>query len=57
MESAHGEALCLAAFVAIAVIAICTVFITISRRGATGALERNGRAGIRTPATLRSDRA
>jgi len=57
MESAHGEALFLAAFVAIAVIAICTVFITISRRGASGRLERNGRAGIRTPATLRSDRA
>ena len=44
MESAHGEALFLAAFVAIAVIAICTVFITISLRGASGRLGRGSAA-------------
>jgi hypothetical protein len=57
MESAHVEALAPAAFFAIVVIVICGVFITVSRRGATGALERNQRTGIRTPSTLRSDRA
>lgn len=57
MESAHVEALAPAAFFAIVVIVICGVFITVSRRGASGALERNQRAGIRTPSTLRSDRA
>ena len=57
MESTHAEALVLAAIFAITVIVSCGVLITVSRRGATGALERNRRAGIRTPATLRSDRA
>lgn len=57
MESAHAEALVLAAIFAITVIVSCGVVITVSRRAASGRLERNRRAGIRTPATLRSDRA
>lgn len=57
MESVRVEAFFAAAIFAIFVIVICGVFITVSRRGATGALERNRRAGIRTPSTLRSDRA
>lgn len=57
MESVRAGALFPAAFFTVAVIVICGVFITVCRRAATGALERNRRAGIRTPATLRSDRA
>lgn len=57
MESAHAEALVLAAIFAVTVIVSCGVLITVSRRGAAGALEPNRRAGIRTPSTLRSDRA
>jgi hypothetical protein len=57
MESAYAEALVVAAIFAVTVIVSCGVLITVSRRGAAGALERNRRAGIRTPATLRSDHA
>jgi SdpI/YhfL family protein len=57
MESASGQALFLAGLFSLGVFAVGAVFVTVCRRGASGRLVRNQRAGIRTPSTMRSDQA
>jgi hypothetical protein len=47
----------MSAFWALGQIAAAVVLITINRRAADGRLPRNASAGLRTPATMRSDRA
>jgi hypothetical protein len=46
-----------AAMMAAGPIVVCLLFITLCSRAANGRLARNGWAGIRTPSTMRSDRA
>ena len=46
-----------AAMAAVAPIVICVLFLTLCTRAANGRLPRNQWAGIRTPATMRSDQA
>lgn len=46
-----------AAMAAVAPIVICALLLTLCSRAANGRLPRNQWAGIRTPATMRSDQA
>ncbi len=46
-----------AAIMAFGPIVVCPVIIVVCARAANGRLERNGSVGIRTPSTMRSDRA
>jgi len=49
--------LVMSAFWAVCQIVVVVVLITINRRAASGRLARNSSTGLRTPATMHSDRA
>jgi hypothetical protein len=49
--------LVMSAFWALCQIAVCAVLLSVNWRAANGRLPRNPRTGLRTAATIRSDRA
>lgn len=53
----EAERLFLLVFGAVSLIAVAVVVIAVEWRAANGRLRRNQWAGIRTPSTMRSDRA
>jgi hypothetical protein len=57
MGSERIQLIVSAAMAAIAPIVICVMLITLCSRAANGRLPRNQWAGIRTPATMRSDQS